>query len=150
MTKKIFSIVLAIIYLNLSIGLSLNAHFCHNEFKSINIFLSENASCCNNHSNQSCDLGTMQCEHHNNHEENKTHNNCCSDFHIEIKLETEQFYSNSKLRIKTPETKILFSTYLETELLSYNDSSFSLITNLKEPTPKIPLQILYSNFTFYG
>lgn len=149
MIRNITSILIAIVYLNLSIGISLNAHICQQEIQSIGI-LSDSDNCCDHSESDVCHTETQACTH-NNHDIPE-HDNCCSDEEIEIKLDIEQFNSAKKLKIKTPEIAVLYNlkSLFENEIIENNIFSHYSSPHFKENIPDIPFRISNNQFTFYG
>lgn len=149
MFRKILSILIAIVYLNLSIGVSLHAHFCNDNIESLSLFIPSEDPCEHMHT---CHINTSDCCSMDAEVEEHNHNNCCSDEEINVKLDTEQLFTSEKLKIKVPELNII---HLDNDNLiaesKIEDSKNELqFLEFKEAIPKIPFRILNNQFTFYA
>ncbi|MCG8699510.1 MAG: hypothetical protein MI922_15745 [Bacteroidales bacterium] len=128
--KKVFTIAFTFFYLAVSVGVSVNMHYCHDRLVSVTVYADAKECCC------TADFGIKK--------------SCCTYENIFVMLEESQQPVSS---VKLISSKLLVSTVnIETEKLKQleivTDVKLSPINYTQSTSP--PLWLLNSNFTFYG
>ena len=145
MVRKISAFALALLFLGVSTGFSVNMHFCKNKLADIS-FLSEELSCGINDACQSshCEmmnkLKPSHCEMDNSH--------CCSNKHLVIKLDSKKIVSQNLTYPRSPKAAVidLFIIDSPQEAASKEKKSFvDFLPNSCHP----PSFILFHQLLFY-
>lgn len=146
--KSFLSIIVASLYLALSIGLTMHVHHCDEPISSMDEMawspvvpivedcnIEDKHSCCEKTEETSC------CS------EPDTPEDCCYDSHVYIQIVEEQIVTKSLILISLPELSVL----------EKHDFSFDYIENRSEidvfmhpPPLEEQKYILYCSFTLYG
>lgn len=128
--RQFFSIALVIIYFLLSAGLQLRTHYCHGKLESVKVLVEADKCCCG---------------------DNEMKSNCCSDEILSFEADMD-YHLTTESRISIDHyqiiTKILVSfidNTIEAEENKFDKRDFE-----SPPTPKQPIWLLNSSFTFYG
>jgi len=127
--KKLSAILLSVLYLVLTTGISLNIHYCGGKIESVS-FISEVNSCC-------CESNEMQ-------------NNCCKNKQLFIKFESDQkLISCNTINFKADEyVGIQNSVLLSEHRFESKQQSFSFFDFNPPPGPDI--WKLNCAFLYYG
>ncbi len=134
MMKRIFSISFAAYLLIISLGLTINVHYCGGKIASFQI-VSTSTSCC-------CDTETKSCS--------STASDCCSDDSFIVMLDSDyQFVQNFQLTKKysTDYTSVFFNKDFS---ISLSDQALHPLELDLPPPFKRPSYLLNSSFLFYG
>lgn len=127
--KKVFSVILSVLYFSLSSGASVGVHYCAGEIESIKIN-KETISCC-------CGSSEMS-------------DSCCNDHQFVLDLDTdEEITINSNLNLKNIVLYIFSNSniqlFREIKIVENN------FINYRIPHPKIePIWLHNCSLTFYG
>ncbi|MBN2522282.1 MAG: hypothetical protein JXB24_03360 [Bacteroidales bacterium] len=128
--KQFFSILITILYLLLSTGLKVTAHYCQGRLESVRL-LAEADPC-------SCETLDLR-------------NTCCSNEEISFQAEFD-IHTTSNSRIDIPRNKpAFFITERYTTFTIESEKDYSEKVNVKICLPDKPLLwLLYCSLTYYG
>ncbi len=124
--NKLFSTFLASLYLTLSLGLSVNVHYCHGKVSSVQIFKEIHKNCC------SKDLIKKS--------------SCCDDQLVVLEIDDVDQELVIPILKHIPHV-ISNKTFLK---ILKPKSYIPIDKKLARAPPKQPLYLLHSSFTFYG
>ena len=128
--KQLVSIVVALVYLLLSTGFQVSAHYCHGDLESIRVLIESNSCCCG---------------------DSEMSDNCCKNENLSFEADIDN-HIGVENKFKQIAYEIL-SNYLDfyNELVTDNEESQASIPFNPPPLAiKLPARILYCSLTFYG
>lgn len=127
MMRRVLILSLALLYSSLSVGISLDLHYCGGKLASVSIALPIPDCCCG---------------------PKNTNKDCCEDAQLDIQMEVDQAFSN----LVSDDSEIVF-----TNSCSFQDFDESVIGENQiqpilqaNPPPKGNMRILMGSLTFYG
>lgn len=127
--KKVFSVILSVLYFSLSTGASVSLHYCGGELESINL-IKETNSCC-------CGLSEMS-------------NTCCKNHQFVLDIDTDEDITlNTNLILNN----LFLYTFLNYSIQYFNDIGIEKnhFVNYKIPPQKLePIWLLNCSLTYYG
>jgi hypothetical protein len=126
--KQTSSILLVLLYLLTSVGLTVNVHYCGGKLKSIQLLFDAPSCCCG---------------------ETKKMDGCCEDESFFVQLDTDhQFSPIQKLSFEMP--IILNEMMISENIEQINSQDNNWNIPLKRPPPGSSLRLLYCSLTYYG
>lgn len=126
--KKLTSILIAIIYLTLSVGIVVNVHYCQGRIANVKLYSLENGCCC----------GGME-----------TNSSCCSDEIHVFKLEKEQQQAKTVQAPDVQASAIVLQRIIAVFEIEIETTSIPEYPN-GPPIETEPLWILNCSLTYYG
>lgn len=128
--KHILSITVAIIYLLISAGIQINAHFCHGELESVKILVETESCCCGNE---------------------EVSGNCCSNENISFQADIDN-HLVSESRISFFHYETLFNCIcfdVDFKIEAEANGSYLLFAEISPPV-KQPVWLLNCSLVYYG